>query len=165
MNLRLSSINPDARSDEMIREGTMKLPRRKFLQLAASAVTLPAVSRIAAAQAYPTRPLRLVVGFPAGGVADLFARLIGQSLSERLGQHVIIENRAGAGSNLATEGVVRATPDGYTLFYATSSNSYNTALYDKLNFDFIRDITPRRGHHARAEHHGGEPISSGQDRS
>ncbi len=120
----------------------MKFPRRKFLHLAMGAVTLPAVSHIAKAQTYPSRPVRLVVGFPAGGVADLFARLVGQSLSERLGQSVIIENRVGAGSNVATEGVVRATPDGYTLLYITSSNSYNTALYDKLNFEFIRDIVP-----------------------
>ena len=117
-------------------------PRRIFLHLAAGALALPAVSRIASAQAYPTRPVRLVVGFAAGGVADLFARLIGQLLSERLNQSVIIENRAGAGGNLATEGVIRAIPDGHTLLYITSSNSYNTALYDKLNFDFVRDIVP-----------------------
>jgi len=120
----------------------VKLPRRKFLHLAAGAAALPAASRIAWAQTYPSRPVRLVVGFPAGGVADLFGRLIGQSLSAHLGQPVIIENRVGAGSNLATESVVRAMPDGYTLLYATSSNSYNTVLYDKLNFDFIRDIVP-----------------------
>jgi len=120
----------------------MKLPRRNFLHLAAGAAALPAVSRIAWAQAYPSRPVRLVVGFPAGGVADLFARLVGQFLSERLGQPVVIENKVGAGSNLATEGVVRATPDGYTLLYSSSSNSFNTALYDKLSFDFVRDIVP-----------------------
>ena len=120
----------------------MKLPRRQFLHLAAGAAALPAVSRIARAQTYPTRPVRLIVGFPAGGVADLFARLFGQWLSERLGQQFIIENRPGAGSNLATEAVVRAPPDGYTLLQFTSTNSWNATLYDKLNFDIIRDITP-----------------------
>jgi len=119
----------------------MKLPRRRFLHLAACAA-LPAVSRIAAAQAYPLRPVRLVVGFPPGGVADLYARLIGQWLSERLGQPFIIENRAGAGSNLATEAVVRAPPDGYTLLQATAANAWNATLYDNLNFNFIRDIAP-----------------------
>ena len=121
----------------------MKLPhRRQFLHLAAGAAALPTVSRFARAQGYPSRPVRIVVGFAAGGVADLFARLICQSLSERLGQSVIIENKVGAGSNLAAESVVRATPDGYTLLFSTSSNSFNTALYDKLNFDFVRDIVP-----------------------
>jgi tripartite-type tricarboxylate transporter receptor subunit TctC len=120
----------------------MKLPRRTFLRLAAGAAALPFAPHAARAQAYPTRPVRLVVGFAAGGVADLFARLIGQSLSERLGQSVIIENKVGAGSNLAAESVVRATPDGYTLLFSTSSNSFNAALYDKLNFDFVRDIVP-----------------------
>jgi tripartite-type tricarboxylate transporter receptor subunit TctC len=120
----------------------MKLPRRKFLHLVAGAAALPAVSRIAWAQAYPARPVRLIVGFPAGGVADLFARLFGQWLSERLGQQFIIENRPGAGSNLAAEVVVRAPPDGYTLLQFTSSNCWNVALYDKLGFDIIRDIVP-----------------------
>jgi tripartite-type tricarboxylate transporter receptor subunit TctC len=112
------------------------------LHLAAGATALPVVSRIAWAQAYPTRPVRLVVGFPPGGVADLYARLIGQWLSERLGQPFIIENRAGAGSNLGTEAVVRAPPDGYTLLQASSTNAWNATLYDNLNFNFIRDIAP-----------------------
>jgi tripartite-type tricarboxylate transporter receptor subunit TctC len=121
----------------------MKLPhRRKFLHLAAGAAALPAVSSIARAETYPSRPVRLFVGFPAGGVADLFARLAGQILSDQLGQPVIIENRAGAGGNLAAEAVVRAPPDGYTLLQLTSSNSWNVALYDKPNFDLIRDIVP-----------------------
>ncbi len=120
----------------------MKLPRRNFLHLAAGAAALPIVSRAAWAQAYPARPVRLIVGFPAGGVADLFARLFGQWLSERLGQQFIIENRPGAGSNLAAEVVVRAPPDGYTLLQFTSSNCWNVALYDKLGFDIIRDIVP-----------------------
>jgi tripartite-type tricarboxylate transporter receptor subunit TctC len=120
----------------------MKLPRRKFLHLAVSAAALPAMQRFALAQAYPTRPVRLVVGFPPGGVADLYARLIGQWLSERLGQPFIIENRAGAGSNLGTEAVVRAPPDGYTLLQATAANAWNATLYDNLNFNFIRDIAP-----------------------
>jgi tripartite-type tricarboxylate transporter receptor subunit TctC len=110
--------------------------------LAAAAGVLPAVSRIAKAQAYPTRPVRLIVGFPAGGAVDLFARLIGEWLSERLGQQLIIENRAGAGSNIATEAVLRAPADGYTLLQLTSVNSWNVALYRRLNFDIIRDVAP-----------------------
>jgi tripartite-type tricarboxylate transporter receptor subunit TctC len=120
----------------------MNLLRRKFLHLAAAAGVLPAVSRIAKAQAYPTRPVRLIVGFPAGGAVDLFARLIGEWLSERLGQQLIIENRAGAGSNIATEAVLRAPADGYTLLQLTSVNSWNVALYRRLNFDIIRDVAP-----------------------
>jgi tripartite-type tricarboxylate transporter receptor subunit TctC len=120
----------------------VKLPRRQFLRLAAGAAALPAATRIATAQTYPTRPVRLVVPFPAGGVVDLFARLIGQSLSDRLGQPIIVDNRPGAGGNPGTEAVVRATPDGYTLLQVTSANAYNATLYEKLNFDFIRDIAP-----------------------
>src|SRR5262249_2910323 len=120
----------------------MKLPRRNFLHLAACAAALPAASRIAWGQAYPSRPVRLIVGFPAGGVADLFARLIGQWLSERLGQPFIIENRPGAGGNLAAEAVVKATPDGYTLLMVGSNNAFNVTLYDNLSFDFVRDIAP-----------------------
>jgi tripartite-type tricarboxylate transporter receptor subunit TctC len=123
----------------------MKLPRRKFLHLAAGAAALPAVSRIARAQAYPSRPVRIIVGFPAGGGTDIVARLIGQWLSERLGQQFIIENRPGAGSNIATEAVVRASPDGYTLLMAVSANAVNATLYAKLNFNFIRDIAPVAG--------------------
>jgi len=120
----------------------MKLPRRQFLQLAAGAAALPAVSHIAWAQTYPTRPVRIVVGFPPGGGADITARLIGQWLSERLGQPFIIDNRPGAGSNIATEAVVRATPDGYSLLLVGSYNAINATLYDRLNFNFIRDIAP-----------------------
>jgi tripartite-type tricarboxylate transporter receptor subunit TctC len=116
----------------------MTLPRRRFLQLAAA--TLPAVSHSAWAQAWPSRPLRLVVGFPAGGTTDIAARLIGQWLSDRLGQPVVIENRPGAGANLAAETVVRAPPDGYTLLAATSSNVINTTFYEKLSFNFVRDV-------------------------
>ena len=120
----------------------MKLPRRNFLHLAASAAALPALSRVAWAQIYPSRPVRIVVGFPPAGGADLFARLVGQWLSERLGQQFIIENRPGAGGNIATEAVVRAPPDGYTLLYVTTANASNATLYDKLNFNFIHDIAP-----------------------
>src|SRR6516162_671917 len=116
------------------------LGRRKFLHLAASAAALPAASRIAWAQAYPARPVRLIEGFGAGGAADIVARLIGQWLSERLGQSFVIENRSGAGSNIGAEAVVRAPPDGYTLLLVTASNAINATLYDKLSFNFIRDI-------------------------
>ena len=120
----------------------MKLPRRRFLHLAAGAAALPAVSRIARAQSYPSRPVRLIVGFAAGSSLDILARLMGQWLSERLGQQFVIENRPGAGSNIATEAVVRATPDGYTLLIVSPGNAINATLYDKLNFNFIRDIAP-----------------------
>ena len=120
----------------------MKLPRRNFLHLAAGAAALPAVSSVAWAQAYPTRPVRLIEGFGAGSAPDVLARLIGQSLSERLGQQFVVENRSGANSNIATDAVARASPDGYTLLLITSTNAINTTLYDKLSFDFIRDIVP-----------------------
>ena len=120
----------------------MKLPRRQFIRLATGAVALPAMPRLAGAQSYPSRPVRLIVGFPAGGSADIVARLIGQSLSERLGQPFIIENRPGAGSNIGTETVVRAPPDGYTLLMVSAANVTNATLYDNLNFNFIRDIAP-----------------------
>jgi tripartite-type tricarboxylate transporter receptor subunit TctC len=120
----------------------MKLPRRKVLHLAAGAAALPAVARVASAQAYPTRPVRIVVGFAAGGSTDIGARLIGQWLQERLGQPFVIENRPGAGTNIATETVVRAPPDGYTLLMVGPSSAVNATLYDKLDFVFLRDIVP-----------------------
>jgi tripartite-type tricarboxylate transporter receptor subunit TctC len=120
----------------------MKLPRRQFLHLATGAAALPAVSHIASAQAYPSRPVRIIVPFPAGQATDSIARLMGQSLSERLGQQFVIENRTGAGGNIGTESVVRALPDGYTLLLVGLSNAVNATLYKKLNYDFIRDIAP-----------------------
>jgi tripartite-type tricarboxylate transporter receptor subunit TctC len=120
----------------------MKLPRRKFLRLAAGAATLPAVSRIARAQAYPSRPVRWILSAPPGGALDIVARLMGQWLSERLGQPFVIENRTGGGGNIATEAVVRAPPDGYTLLMVTMVHAVNATLYDRLNFNFIRDIAP-----------------------
>src|SRR6266516_183697 len=124
----------------------MKLPhRRQFLQLAAGAAALPAVSRIARAQAYPTRPVRIVVGFPPGSTQDIVARLIGQWLSERLSQPFVIENRPGAASNIATEAVVRAPPDGYTLLLVNAANAINATFYGNLNFNFLRDIAPVAG--------------------
>ena len=120
----------------------MKLRRRQFLRLAAGAAALPAAARIARAQAYPSRPVRIIVPFPAGQATDTIARLVGQSLSERLGQPFVIENRTGAGGNIGTESVVRATPDGYTLLLVGVSNAMNATLYKKLNFNFIREIAP-----------------------
>ena len=119
----------------------MKLSRRQLLHLAASAAALPAVSRFAWAQVYPSRPVHLIEGFGAGGAPDIIARLTGQALSERLGQPFVVENRAGASSNIATEAVVRASPDGYTLLLISISNAINTTMF-KLNFNFIRDIAP-----------------------
>ena len=120
----------------------MELPRRRILQLALGAAVLPARPHVAAAQSYPSRSVLLLVGYAPGGVNDIVARLTGQMVSERLGQQFIIENRPGAGSNIATEAVVRASPDGYTLLEASTSNAWNTTLYQNLKFDFIRDIAP-----------------------
>jgi tripartite-type tricarboxylate transporter receptor subunit TctC len=120
----------------------MRFPRRRFLHLTAAVAALPAVSRSARAQTYPARPVHIVVGFPPGGAVDIFARLLGQWLSDRLGQPIVIDNRPGAGSNIGTEAVVRAAPDGYTLLLFSTSAAINATLYDKLNFEFIRDIAP-----------------------
>ncbi len=120
----------------------MKLSRRRFGQLAAGAAALPALLRPAWAETYPSRPLRLIVGYPPGISPDITARLVAQSLSERLGQQVIVENRLGAGSNIAAETVVRAAPDGYTLLLMTVTNAVNATLYKGLNFDIVRDIEP-----------------------
>jgi tripartite-type tricarboxylate transporter receptor subunit TctC len=123
----------------------MKLPRRNFLYLTAGAAALPAVSRIARAQAYPSRPVRLIASFAPGGSSDIIARLMGQWLSERLGQPFVIENRPGGGGNIGTEAVVRASPDGSTLLIIGGWNAINATLYDKLSFNFIRDIAPVAG--------------------
>ena len=120
----------------------MKLPRRQFLHLAAGAAALPAASVIAKTQTYPTRPVRIIVGYAAGGGTDISARVVGQWLSERLGQQFIIENRPGAETNIATEAVARSLPDGYTLLLVTAANAINATYYEKLNFDFIQDIAP-----------------------
>src|SRR6266404_7555665 len=134
---RLASSRPE--------EQAVKLSRRQLLEVAAGAAALPAVSRFAWAQTYPSRPVRIIVGFAAGGPNDILARLIGQWLSERLGQPFVIENRPGAGSNIATEAVVRAPPDGYMLLLVGTPNAINATLYDNLNFNFIRDIAPIAG--------------------
>ena len=122
-----------------------KFERRQFLQLAAGAAALPVTSGIASAQAYPSRPVRLVIGYTPGGSADLTARLMGQWLSEKLGQSFVIENRPGGGTNIATEAVLRATPDGYTLLLVAPANAINATLYDKLPFDFIKEMEPIAG--------------------
>jgi tripartite-type tricarboxylate transporter receptor subunit TctC len=125
------------------KESTMlKLPRRRFLHLTASAVALAGLSRVASAQAYTSRPVKLLVGYAAGGAADILARLMGQWLSERFGQPFVVENRTGAGSNIAAEALVRSPPDGYTLFLAASANAINSTLYENLSFNFSRDISP-----------------------
>jgi tripartite-type tricarboxylate transporter receptor subunit TctC len=126
----------------MTMSATMNLTRRRILHLAAGAAALPFAPRLARAQAYPSRPVRIIVGFPPGGPTDTAARPIAQWLSERLDQQFVVENRPGAGSNIGTEAVVRAAPDGYTLLLAYSSNAINATLYEKLNFNFIRDIAP-----------------------
>src|SRR6266852_1590081 len=123
----------------------MKFPRRRFLRVAAGAAALAAAPRIAGAQTYPTRAVRLIIGYPPGGSADLTARLVGQWLSERLGQPVVVESRPGAGTTIATEAVVHAPPDGYTLLLVAPANAINATLYEKLNHDFIRDIAPVAG--------------------
>src|SRR5499426_1511438 len=133
---------PKVNRDSEPQEAAMNPPRRQFLHLVAGAAALPAVSRIAWAQAYPTRPVRIIVGFAPSGATDIMARLIGQWLSERLGQQFIVENRPGAASNIGTEAVVNAPPDGYTLLVATVVNAINATLYDKLSFNLIRDIAP-----------------------
>jgi tripartite-type tricarboxylate transporter receptor subunit TctC len=123
----------------------VKLPRRRFLRLAAGAAALPAVARVARAQTYPARPVRIMVPFTPGSTSDTLARLMGQWLSERLGQPIVIENRAGAAGNIATEAVVRAASDGYTLLLVTLSNAINASLYGNLAFNFIRDVAPIAG--------------------
>jgi tripartite-type tricarboxylate transporter receptor subunit TctC len=123
----------------------VNLPRRRFLRLGAGAAALTMLSPVAGAQTYPSRPVRIIVGFPPGGAADITARLMGQWLSERLGQPVVVENRPGAGTNITTEAVAKAAPDGYTLLLVSVANTVNATLYERLNFDFIRDVTPVAG--------------------
>jgi tripartite-type tricarboxylate transporter receptor subunit TctC len=124
---------------------SMKFPRRQFLHLLARAAALPVLPRIAQGQAYPSRPVRLIIGFAPGGANDIVGRLMGQSLSERLGQQVVIDNRPGAGTNIATEAVVNAAPDGYTIMLVSTAAAINAALYERLTFNFIRDIAPVAG--------------------
>jgi tripartite-type tricarboxylate transporter receptor subunit TctC len=123
----------------------MPLPRRQILKLAAAAIAAPAVARGAWAQGYPTRPVRLIIGYTPGGSADITARLMGQWLTERMGQPFVVESRPGGGTNIATEAVVRAPPDGYTLLLVAPANAINATLYEKLNYDFIRDSVPIAG--------------------
>ena len=141
----------------------MKLPRRTFLHLAAGAAALPVVSRVARAQAYPSRPVRIVVGFAPGGAFDIVARLIGQWLSGQLGQPFVIENRPGGGGNIATEAVVRAPADGYTLLLVGVPNAINATLYQKLNFHLLRDIAPIAGIDREPQVMVVNPIGASQD--
>src|SRR5262245_4652070 len=141
-----SATSLAGRKPRSLRKGTeMKLPRRRFLHLAAAAAALPVIPRLSWAQAYPSRPVRIIVGSAAGGGVDIIARVMGQWLSERLGQQFVIENRPGAGTNIGTEVVVKAPPDGYTLLLVNAANAINTGLYEKLSFNFIRDIAPVAG--------------------
>jgi tripartite-type tricarboxylate transporter receptor subunit TctC len=141
----------------MLSRGQKGGVRRQFLHLAAGAAALPAILRVARAQAYPTRPVRLIAPVAAGGTTDILARLVGQWLSERLGQPFVIENRPGGGNNVGTEAVVKSPPDGYTLLLCGTPNATNATIYDKLNFNFIRDIAPVAGI-MRAQRHGGLSI-------
>jgi Tripartite tricarboxylate transporter family receptor len=140
-----------------------KLPRRGFLHLAAGAAALPIIPRYAAAQAYPTRPVRIISGYTSGGVTSIMARLMGHWLSERLGQQFIVENRPGAATNIATEAVVRTPGDGYSLLLASGANAINATLYEKLNFNFIRDIAPIAGITRVAPRDGGPSIDPNAD--
>jgi tripartite-type tricarboxylate transporter receptor subunit TctC len=141
----------------------MKLGRRQFLKSAAMATALPAVSQIAWGQAYPARPLRIICGFPGGSSSDIVARIVGQWLSERLRQPVIVDNRPGAGGNIAVEAVVNAAADGYTLLMTGPNNAVNATLYDNLKFNFIRHRAGG-GHHERAARDGGQPVGPGAER-
>ena len=141
----------------------MNLPRRHFLHLAAGAVALPALSRSAFAQSYPTKPVRLVVQVPGGSAPDIIARVIGQWLSERLGQPIVIDNRPGASGNIATESVVRATPDGYTLLFCMSANAINASLFDNLRFVFMRDTEPVALIGRIPAGHGIASVGAGED--
>ena len=143
----------------------MKLPRRNFLHLAAGAAALPAVSHVAWAQTYPTRPVRIIVGQAAGSGSDIAARLLGQWLSERLGQPFVVENRPGAGGNIATEAVVRSPADGHTLLLVVSANTINATLYDKLSFKFHPGHRAGRRHLPRAPSDGGQSFDPCQNRS
>jgi tripartite-type tricarboxylate transporter receptor subunit TctC len=143
----------------------MKLPRRKFLHLAAGAATLPSLSLVASADDYPMRPVRIVVGFAAGGAVDIVARLIAQWLSERIGQQCVVENRPGAGNNIATEYVLKSDPDGYTLLLANPTNAINATYYENLPYDFIRDSAPVAGIMRVPKRHGGQPLAVRQDRA
>src|SRR5262245_47721360 len=142
---KTSRRNKPLRRQYFLGSDAVKLPRRTFLHLAAGAAALPALSRVATAQSYPARPVRLVVGFAAGSTTDILARLMGQWLSERLGQQFIIENRPGAAGNIAAETVVKAPADGYTLLMVPPSSAINATLYDKLNFNFLSDMAPVAG--------------------
>src|SRR3954469_12246807 len=161
---RQSCCHSSFRSPAAIEGGAMTLPRRRFLGLAAGVAALPALSPFAWAQTYPSQPVRVIVGFAAGGPNDILARLIGQWLPSRLGQPFIIETRLGAGSNIATEAVVHAPADGYTLLLVGSPNAINATLYEKLSFNFLRDIAPVASF-MRGSCHGGAPLGPGQDAS
>src|SRR5262245_17479071 len=138
---RISLRSMRATGTAMSREGTMTLQRRRFLRLAGAAVALPALARVALAQAYPTRPIRWIVPYPAGGSTDIIARLVAQFMSDRMGQPIVIENRPGGGTNIGTQAVANAPPDGYTLLFTASTHTINVSLYQSLPFNFLRDIT------------------------
>jgi len=143
----------------------MKLRRRQFLQLTAGAAALPSMSRLARAQSYPSRPVRIIVGVAPGGANSTVARLVAQQLSEQLGQQFIVENRPGAGGNVGAQAAANAAPDGYTLLFCASANAISATVYDKIGFDFVRDIAPVASLVRGVAHHGCEPVVSRQDGS
>src|SRR5215831_810403 len=160
---RVADDRPRLCPPDMSRETAMKLPRREFLRLAAAAAVLPAAAVPASAQSYPTRPVRLILGFPAGGSTDLVARIMGAWLTERLGQSVVVENKPGGGTNVAAQTAINSPPDGYTLLFVTTTNAINATFYPTLPFNVLRDVAPVAPRRFAVRHRG-ESVRAGRDR-